>query len=428
MAISSFVGSFSTGTGVVTTTIAITGVGFQPKAIMFWWAGRADTSDAIGRATMRRGFGVAVSTSDRRCTAGLIVDAAATSTTKGGDSNDCCIATISAAGAIDGKVDLNSMDVDGFTMIIDDQMPVDVRVSFLAVGGDSLTNAKSGSHTIPTSTGNADTTGVGFQPDFMISFGQIRTSYPSVSGYDVFCIGAAVSSTQQGTISTASTDGQGTATSWSYCTDDEALAASSAVDTSVSAREDFVSFLADGFRLNWVEAGLGSTRHQGYLALKGGNYLVGNLLTQTDTVTDIAETGFGFKPSSALFFSAGRAKSTADTASVNAQMSIGAFSSLTNRGAQAGLDEHNKADSETTTAIEFDEVYANIATDSTIAGLMDVKSVDADGFTMIMDDADPAQAFVWYVAFGPAAVSSSAALLPANMKGNFRNPSGRFVN
>jgi hypothetical protein len=109
-------------------------------------------------------------------------------------------------------------------------------------------------------------------------------------------------------------------------------------------------------------------------------------------------------------------------------MSIGAFSSLTDRGAQSGLDENGKADSETTTIIEFDEVYANIATDSTIAGLMDVKSVDSDGFTMIMDDADPSQAFVWYIAFGPAPVPGSAALLPANMKGNFRNPSGGFVN
>lgn len=405
MALSSFVGSFSTGTGTVGTTIPVTGVGFQPVAILFWWFGRADTSDAIGRKTMRRGFGVAVSTSDRRCGVGVVADAAATSNTSGGNLDDCCIATISGSSA-DGKVDLQSMDSDGFTLIIDDQMPVDVRVHYKALGGASLTNAKTGQFVSPGSAGNADTTGVGFQPDFVLFFGGVRSvSGISVSGYDDFMIGAAVSSSQQAALTTSSEHNQGTMDSFSYCTDDEAVAMSSAVDTNIVARADFVSFLADGFRLNYAETP--GARYNQYLALKGGNYAVGNLLTQTDTVTDITETGLGFKPTSALFVSHGMAKSTSDTAQNNSNTIIGAFSSLTNRGAQAGLDEDNLADSEVTTAIEFDAAYVNIATDSTIAGLMDVKSIDSDGFTMIMDDADPAQAFVWYVAFGPAAVAGN---------------------
>jgi hypothetical protein len=33
---------------------------------------------------------------------------------------------------------------------------------------------------------------------------------------------------------------------------------------------------------------------------------------------------------------------------------------------------------------------------------MDIQSIDADGFTCIMDDADPSQSFVGDMAFGPA--------------------------
>jgi hypothetical protein len=111
-----------------------------------------------------------------------------------------------------------------------------------------------------------------------------------------------------------------------------------------------------------------------------------------------------------MFISHGQAESTSDTIQNEDRLSIGAFSSLTARGAQGILDENGVTDSEVTTAIEFDEVYVNVSTASAIDGLMDVKSIDADGFTMVMDDADPAAAFVWYAAFGPAAAAGGTIL------------------
>lgn len=427
MTLSSKVGSFSAGTGAVSSTIVITGVGFQPKAIIFWWSGRSEAADTIGRASHYRGFGVAVSASDRRAVANSSIDAAATSDTAVAHDAASCILSVDATPAIDGQIDLQSMDADGFTLVVDDQMPRDLRITYLALGGDSLTNAATGQFQEPGATGDQDTTSLSFQPDCLLFFsGNGTVAPPAAQGGSSLMIGAA-SSSGQGVWVGAGRDAQATTLTRTYCTAGECIALLTVATLNTTAsRADFVSFLSNGFRLNWPERS--SNRYIFFLALKGGNYRVDNLLTRTDG-NDIAETGFGFQPTSALFLSHGQVESTSDTTQTQDRLAIGAFSSLTDRGAQAALDENAVADSEVTTAIEFDEVYANIKTDSTIDGLMDVKSIDSDGFTMVMDDADPSAAFVWYVAFGPAAAGGvTPALLAANMKGNFRNPSGRFIN
>jgi hypothetical protein len=190
----------------------------------------------------------------------------------------------------------------------------------------------------------------------------------------------------------------------SYCHDLECLATfDPSGGVALGDRADFVSFLSNGFRVNWLENGAGSRRYH-YLALKGGQYAVGSVLTQTDTVTDIVVSGLPFAPKGGLLISHCKAESTQDVVQDHDELSVGAFSGATQRNAQAHLDEHAVADSEVTTALEFDAVYANISTASAIEGLMDVKTVDAGGVTFIMDDADPAQSFVGYLLVGDAPV------------------------
>jgi hypothetical protein len=399
MPLQSKFGSFNTGVGAATTTVAITGVGFTPKCILFWWSGRTEAVDTIGRATHFRGFGVATSATNRSGIVTNSLDAQASSDTQSGFSTNWCIASIDGSPTIDGTVDVQSLDADGFTLIIDDAMPISFRVHYLALGGDSLTNANVISFNEPNATGNQDITGFGFDPDCVLFFG-IRV-VAGTRTTDTFSLGAACAN-GQGVYAGLSETAAATMDTASYCLSSECIAfISNAAGAAVVGRASFNALITDGIRITWAESN--SAAPIVALGLKGGNYLIGNLLTRTDG-NDIAETGFGFKPSSALFLSHGQAESTADTAQANNRWSMGAFSSLTDRGAQAILDEDNIADSEVTTAIEFDAVYANISTASAIQGLMDVKSIDADGFTMVMDDADPSQAFVWYLAFGPAEV------------------------
>src|SRR3990172_8183627 len=142
------------------------------------------------------------------------------------------------------------------------------------------------------------------------------------------------------------------------------------------------------------------SRRVHYLALKGGSYVVGDLLTSMTTGATITESGFGFSPKASLFLSHNKAQSTLDTSQAHDEVSIGAFSSTTARGAQCVFDEFGVADTDVGTAVEHDEVYCNLDTNMAVEGLMGVQSVNSDGFTLAMDDPDPAQSFVGYMAFG----------------------------
>lgn len=411
MALNVKFGSFNTGTPVATNTIAVTGVGFQPEFLFFFWSGRAGSTDAIGRQSHFRGFGAAASTTDRRSVVSTSTDASAAAAASSAHDAAACIISVTNTGpAIDGQLDLQSFDADGFTLICDSATwPRDSRIGYMALAGD-LTNAATGVLTEPGATGDQDVTSLAFQPDFVMFFGAgIAADAPGAKVDSDLFIGAAVSSTGQGVWLGGSNNASASMATSGYCTSGECIAMPAANMSSTNARADFVSFLSNGFRINWAERA--STRRVHWVALKGGSYRVDNLLTQTDTTTDIVETGFGFAPAGALFVSQARAENTSDTITGNDRLSIGGFDSISSRLAQAVLDEDGVLDSEVTTANEFDEVYVSIATNSTIAALMDVKSVEADGFTCIMDDADASQSFVWYMAFGAAAAAAGGTIL-----------------
>jgi hypothetical protein len=162
-------------------------------------------------------------------------------------------------------------------------------------------------------------------------------------------------------------------------------------------RQSIVSMDSDGFTFNQLEA---AAFYHIYLAIRGGSWSIGDLLTQTDTSTVVTESGLPTQPKSVLFVSANRAMDVQNTGTVHGQLSIGAGTSTSNRVAMAIMDEDNLATSETSSAIEFDEVYIHINTSDTLEGLGDINSITSDGFTFIMDDADPAQMYVWWVAAG----------------------------
>lgn len=404
MAMNAKAGSFNITTGAATSTVQVTGVGFQPKAIIFFWSGRTESTDASGRATTFRGVGAAASTSARIAATNQSQDAQAAAVCDQAYHNGACIELLTTAGGIDGLGDLSSFDSDGFTIVIDDAFSSDIRVSYLALGGDSLTNATTGRVTEATATGNFSVTGVGFQPDLLLFMGPGRLSAnPAAQGADsLFMLGAAISSSSRFSYCGGSNDGATTMQTVSYLLDIECASATNAsASTNLRARADFVSMDSDGFTLNQLETAGGSFQYL-FLALKGGNYRIENLLTQTNTTTDITETGFGFTPSGVLFVSACRSENTQDTATDHDQWTVGACNSATSRTSQATMDADNTADSQCSTAIEHDEVYINLDTSGSVQGLMDIKSMDSDGFTCIMDDADPSQSFVAYIAFGPA--------------------------
>lgn len=398
MAYSSFVGSFNIDTTKTAgQTQAITGVGFTPKIVMFWWGGSTGTGDGVAGGTINVGFGAGISSSSRFAVDSISVDASATEDSFTSQNNTECIRCYTDTATLDGIADFTSCDADGFTLTIDDQFTQAYRISYLALGGTELTNVFIGNKQIPAANGNYGITGVGFLPDAVLLLGAGLNSVAGTGNNGHFTLGMATSSSARGVVSTYELDAQTSSYAKGYGINSECFAYAQNID-----RHDFVSMDADGFTVNQIDYAV--QRYYFYICLKGGQYLVGDLTTRTDG-NDIAET-VGFQPVAILFASANRALSTADTATNHAAVSIGAGTSTSNRACAAIWAEHNLADTETARANYDTAVYANVADDATV-GLMDIKSIDATGFTCVMDDTDPSACWVTYLAIGSTEVSHS---------------------
>lgn len=398
MGYSAQVGSFNLDTTKTAgQTQAVSGVGFQPKIVLFFWGGSTGTSDTVAGGTYRVGFGGAVSSSERYCTSSISIDAQGTSDCARTIRNDACIVVFNTTGALDGVADLASLDADGFTLTIDDQFASAWRISYLALGGTDLTNVKMGEVAQPGATGNYSTTGVGFQPDALLIASDHDWPYTDIYTTACLNLGMATGASNQGTVAIMAKDNEATTAAYGYGYNGEVMS------YVWVQRDAFVSFDADGFTFNCLEFNT-STYLKFYIALKGGQYFVGNLNTRTDG-DDISET-VGFKPSALLFASANRALNTQDAfEDPHARLSIGAATSISARACIAISDEHNLADSETAYANYDSAVYAHIADDALVA-LMDLKSIDASGFTCVMDDAEAGACWVTYLAMGAVAVAA----------------------
>ena len=399
-------GSVNITTDVLGTTFTVTCTDadagtFQPKVIFFWWSGRSDTTDAAGAASHDRGFGWAVSTSDRRCVVSRSLDSNNTMTNSSGHSDAACIITVSTStDAIDGAIDLDALLSTGFRLIVDDVMPRALRVHWMALGGTDP-SFESITFTQQAGTGDQDVqTFAGSPTAFLFLSAALRANPPSGGVWSPFGIGAAsgTGATEQACLGCTAEDAIADGITMAYCRDGEVIGLITATDNP-NNRATFTSFLANGFRVNWAETDTTAIRHF-VLGVSGISMKVFTLLTQTNTTTPISSGSLGMTPKAALYFSANAAEDAANTSHVHDSCSIGGAVSPQNRRCHAVLDEDAVANSDVETAVEHDEVYANLSTSAAIEGLMDVTDFGLDSIMHIMDDADPSQSFVWGLAFG----------------------------
>ena len=408
-------GTLTVGTGVAGTTYQVEALGFQPKVLILWWTKRNGNVNAAADADVSSGFGVAVTTTDRRAIAWQDDHTASTMATDSYHSDAACVATLTIAGAVDGLADLSSLDADGFTLVVDDAFAAAISVNYLALGGADLTNAATGVFNEPGATGNHTEGALGFTPDFVLFFSTgIGAAAPGAKVHATPMVGAATSSTQRGVTAISSEDAVADSDTYRYSLSSECIAILEAATGTPDYREDFVSFGSGTFTLNCIERTAGARRVH-YLAMAGGAYQVGNLLTSTGT-GDIAVTGLQNRPRAVWFGSACAAESTANTSVAEAKFSMGAFDSQSaidparNRVCRCTKHEDASTAADTGDAMRFDAVYANIlVTTAAIDALMDVKSVESTGFTCVMDDVETAASFVWYAAFGDEPAGAGAA-------------------
>jgi hypothetical protein len=392
-------GSFVANTA--TGNQAVSGVGFQPQAIVLWATGQTATGYAANNA-LAVGFGV--SSSQRRAMSYFDDDNAATSNSGRQTQTAQVLRPLSAGGPSDAaQADLVSLDADGFTVNWVSLSPPAMIVHYMAFGGSSMIGAFVGDFTTGTGSGSQSVTGVGFQPGCVLFMGVGNGTGGNLDAKLGF--GAAVSSSQRGACFISTDDNEsGPMTNCSYQRTDKCIVLpnNTAPDTT-DLEADFTSMDADGFTINKTTAAATSANIF-FIAFQGGNYAVGAETQKTSTGTK-ATTGLGFVPSGLLTFGIGQTASASLNTSF-CKLTMGGTDGTTN-GCMWGASVDNVDPTETNRRTATDKLISHSTNPSTTNAEASLSSFDADGFTLDWTTADATAREFIYVAFGPGTASGA---------------------
>jgi hypothetical protein len=195
---------------------AVTGVGFQPSCVIFFWAKRTNTSANAVTANAGIGVGWATSSSARAAIGAASQDNVADTNSRGMIVTDNCINILGGGvtDVISDNHDFVSMDSDGFT--VNKLTGADQSiVGYIAMKGPRF---KVGTTAMRTDTNDQVVTGVGFQGKALLTMFRppvtaSETTAPSV--HWEIGMGCAVDSTHQAAIWSADEDALATSDNYS---------------------------------------------------------------------------------------------------------------------------------------------------------------------------------------------------------------------
>ncbi len=382
----------------------ISGVGFQPKGVLFFHSGYYDsmvTASGGGLYAGNTWFSIGAATaSGRRWNVGALVeDASSTEPNRYWQRTDSCIYYFTDWSNVNGIYDFNRFTSDGFELVVDDQFSgTGAHIGYLALGGDTLTNIVASSFLSPIALGTYDIY-TGFKPDAII-FANGMSSDENIGGTgyptDLASYGFATSPTKQYCV--AGHDNSGNSTAWQASISGECASVFSYLQNNLTFRDSFVEFTVSGFKLNHLQNYAGVQRRIYFLAMQGGTYDVGAFNSRMDG-NDITIANIGFQPKAVLFLS-GNIPLTTASGIPNNRRSFGVATSTSSRLAFANYSENTPTDDAESCDSGFTtEVYTNLAHDAVISQ-MDIKSFDTTGITCVMDDVDVQENSITYLAIG----------------------------
>lgn len=385
MALSCFVGSFTVPSSPGTK--AVTGVGFQPKAIIFY--GQRMSADGATsnspNGDMLRFIGMATSSLAQGCV-DTNDDFSAVGLTSAPQSSQC-IRIRNALTVLQFTASFTSMDADGFTVGFGTANATAYVVNFIALGGSDLTSATVKSLSTATATGAQAVTGVGFQPDAIV----LITSETSLQ------VCGPTLSVMTGASARGSISCQYDGTSVQYLRNDKAFAQPAGNGTTVRREADLTSFDSDGFTLNWSTVQAASVTVFA-LCLKGGSFKAGSITQKTSTGTQ-PYTGVGFQPTGLFLLSHLNTSAAVVQSARQAQM-IGAASGASNR---SGICYSSNGWG--VAAMDRTKCYVSRNDDNptVLESAADYSSFDSDGFTLNYGTADAVARQILYLAVGNGA-------------------------
>ena len=400
-------------TDILNATKVVTGLGFTPKALRFYWVGLSSaspTNGVSGAVNERRGVGFAVSAASRRAVGTFSID------NDGGGAmcasvamNTCVCVTVSQAGAVDGRLDISSFDTDGFTLIVDDVTPANITVFYEAWGGTDISVAVVGDIAEPAATGTQNYTVAGFTNDGfqqVVMFAGVQ-SVNAVNTGEVqdsgLCVGFASSTLAANNVVVVgnSDTGSDPTDTDGYCRQGECLAQIVIAGGNPNARASLSAWGTDLFTLNWAERAT-TNRRNIFLAIKGGRWrassytIAGNTLSSTTTVSDLP---FYLKGISLI----GRmtAQDASDTSTAQDRIGFGSGSSTTSRNSAGILDRNGQDPTSINTIVQYSSVLSFPSTGGGVQATYDINAFSLNSFQIIVDTAGGvASEFQGYLAFG----------------------------
>ena len=398
----------------VNTTTAITGLGFTPKAVRFYWVGLQSNSptDADSQAVAeRRGVGFASSPTSRACVGTFSADNTASSDCGSVWSNTACVITVDGAGTVDGLLDISSFDADGFTLIVDDVAIANITVYWEAWGGDEIRNVTIGSIAEPAATGTQSYTATGFTTNTLdggqcVMFAGVQTVNASGTGQaqdSGMHVGFATNTSTSNNITVCgnSDDGSATMDTDGYNYTGECLSMIVIAGGNPDARATLSAYGTDSFTLNWL-ARATSNRRSIYMAIKGGEWsagsttIAGNSLNSTSTIG-----GVPFNIRGISLIGSMKTISTVATSTAEDRIAFGSGLSTTSRNSAGVLDENGTANSEIDLSIYYDQVLVYPSNAGALQTAYDINRLSANSLTLITDTAGGvANEWIGYLVFG----------------------------
>jgi hypothetical protein len=382
-------GSFAKSNCTATCSQQVTGVGFQPKAVIFYWTNQ--TAEGFA-SDFYWGTGFSSGTSQNGSVSVWAEDNQPTSDTGRIGTNSYAITMQTANGTKVAQAAISSFDSDGFTLSWSTNNTSQYIIHYVAIGGSAITNAKVGSFTMTSAAGSESVTDVGFKPDFLMILSAQETNGANNS-YGIINMGYSTGPDSQVASAFALEDAQGVADSWRWQVTDSALIGTNGVGA-VAWNAPISSFDTGGFTYRKDDPPAGDMPTL-YLALKGGKYKVGSLTQPTSNGTQSVVTGF--QPTG-VFMSSMNAVASPSVGS-NASVSLGA-ATTTAEGATWAEDVDAADPTNTNMSTVTTKAIRLASSNSTTNAEADLSSVSSSGFTLDWTTTDATAREILYFAIG----------------------------
>lgn len=410
-----------------TGTQTVSGVGFTPSAVLFYWTEQTTEGTNTSGDNASVGIGFTTGTANERASSYWTETAGSADTGRYGATSAMIAVQNGLNGTLLNIAELDSFNSDGFVVNWTTANAATHIIHYVAFNSAVVTDAVAETFSLTTGTGNLSVTNAGFQPEFVMFISAMTSTSDTNTAEGGIMVGAAQSSSAEWVTTIRSEDAGTSADTCIQQRIDNSIAFiahdGGANDCNVQdALADFTQFTADGFDINKSD-GPAVARDVFYLALAGPGFSVGNLTSPTSTGNQ-SVSSLSFRPDALFFAGFGIAATTAVTANSLGGFSVGSVASTSAPTAQGAVavtdtdaDGSPDPDPRTVTTAVYTEIETATPNQEAEADLV---TMNSDGFTLDWTNVDETgnQVLWWAISEGDAIPVAS----PPTVTTNFATP------